>query len=133
MKIPNIKKALAGVARPVNVFFDSNVLKMARRKAEPSRKIMPGIKYPQPPPGATLKPRLQGNGKPRGPAWGWPDAPDAEFRDGKIALQAVKRLTQLAANETAFFQMKSCSNNLSGNIFNSTVFLTQIKLGYLYI
>jgi len=58
---------------------------------------------PKPPPGAVLRPRLQDNGKARGPAWGWPDAPDAQFGDGKIARYAVERLTALAKEDKPFF------------------------------
>jgi len=58
---------------------------------------------PKPPPDAILKPRSQPNGRPRGPAWGWPDAPDADFADGKTARHAVERLTALAQSDRPFF------------------------------
>ncbi|MBM3879644.1 MAG: sulfatase [Verrucomicrobia bacterium] len=58
---------------------------------------------PKPPPGAVLQPRTQENGRPRGPAWGWPDAPDAAFGDGKIARHAADRLAALASEGKSFF------------------------------
>ena len=42
-----MKKAAAGDANPVNVTFDSNVLKMASLNAHPNKNIVDGIKYIQ--------------------------------------------------------------------------------------
>jgi len=58
---------------------------------------------PKPPTGAEVRPRLQENGRPRGPAWGWPDVPDSEFSDGKIARHAVERLDTLSRSGQPFF------------------------------
>lgn len=58
---------------------------------------------PKPPAGAVVDPRPKDGGGERGAAWGWPDAPDAQFSDGKIALQAVARLDQLAVGGKPFF------------------------------
>lgn len=58
---------------------------------------------PKPPPGAKLNPRPQPNGRLRGPAWGWPDEPDEEFGDGKIARHAGQRLAALAKADKPFF------------------------------
>ena len=58
---------------------------------------------PKPPPGAKLDPRPQPNGRLRGAAWGWPEAPDAEFADGKSARHATDRLTALAKEGKPFF------------------------------
>lgn len=58
---------------------------------------------PKPPPGAKLNPRAQPNGRSRGPAWGWPDEPDEQFGDGKIARHAADRLAALAKEGKSFF------------------------------
>jgi len=58
---------------------------------------------PKPPEGARLTPRLQANGRPRGPAWGWPEAPDAQFSDGKTARHAAERLAALTKEGRPFF------------------------------
>jgi len=54
---------------------------------------------PKPPAGSEKKP----GAKSSGPAWGWPDEPDAKFPDGKIASRASERLTALAADGSPFF------------------------------
>lgn len=58
---------------------------------------------PKPPEGARLAPRPSAAGRPRGPAWGWPDARDGEFADGKTARRATRRLRELSAEEPPFF------------------------------
>ena len=57
---------------------------------------------PEPPPGSVFQQPAPGKG-PLPPAWGWPDIPDAETGDGKIAIQAVQRLGELSAAGTPFF------------------------------
>ncbi len=58
---------------------------------------------PRPPSDAKRNPRPQNNGRPRGAPWGWPDAPDAAFSDGRIARQAAMRLDDLAMDGKPFF------------------------------
>jgi len=58
---------------------------------------------PKPPEGAKVDPRPQDSGAPRGAPWGWPDAPDAGFSDGKLALHAVERLDALVKDGKPFF------------------------------
>lgn len=58
---------------------------------------------PKPPPDAVQKPSPTFDGKQRGAPWGWPDAPDAQFNDGRLALQAATRLDDLAKGGKPFF------------------------------
>jgi iduronate 2-sulfatase len=55
---------------------------------------------PKPPTGARVQ---QPSAESRGPAWGWPEAPDAAFPDGKLASKATERLGTLAAEGKPFF------------------------------